>query len=80
MGKLDMGELTTEVASRTTKWVKRVMTLMGTISTTKEVLSLEDDVLGALIDGFTAAGWAPPPAATIPEAPPAAGAQGRPNS
>lgn len=80
MGKLNMAELTSEVASRTTKWVKRATTLMGTISTTKEVLNLEDDVLGALIDGFKAAGWAPPPAATIPEAPPAAGAQGRPNS
>jgi len=75
MGKLNMGELTTEVASRTTKWVKRATVLMGTISTTKEVLNLEDDVLGALIDGFKAAGWAPPAPATIPEAPPAAGAQ-----
>lgn len=80
MGKLNMGELTSEVAGRTTRWVKRVTTLMGTISTTKEVLNLEDDVLGALIDGFKAAGWAPPPAATIPEAPAAGGAGGRPNS
>ena len=81
MGKISIGELTSEVASRTTKWVKRATTLMGTISSTKDVLSLEDDVLGALIDGFKAAGWAPPAATTIPEAPPAAGAQGgRPNS
>jgi hypothetical protein len=80
MGKLNVGEVTSEVASRTTKWVKRVTTLMGTISTTKEVLNLEDDVLGALIDGFKAAGWAPPPPATIPEAPAAGGGEGRPNS
>jgi hypothetical protein len=81
MGKINIGDLTSEVASRTTKWVKRATTLMGTISSTKDVLSLEDDVLGALIDGFKASGWAPPAATTIPEAPPAGGAQGgRPNS
>lgn len=80
MGKLNVGELTTEVAARTTKWVKRAMALMGTISTTKEVLNLEDDVLGALIDGFKSAGWAPPAPATIPEAPAAGGGGGRPNS
>lgn len=80
MGKLDMGDLTKEVASRTTKWVTRAMSLMGTISTTKGVLDLEDDVLGALIDGFKAVGWAPPAPATIPEAPAAGGAAGRPNS
>lgn len=80
MGKLNMGELTSEVASRTTKWVKRAMGLMGTISTTKEVLGLEDDVLGALIDGFKAAGWSAPAPATIPEAPAAGGAGGQPRS
>lgn len=82
MGKINIADLTTEVASRTTNWVKRATVLMGTISTTKDVLTLEDDVLGALIDGFKAAGWAPPPAATIPEAPAATGgaAAGHPNS
>lgn len=81
MGKLNMADLTSEVASRTTKWVKRAMALMGTISTTKEVLNLEDDVLGALIDGFKGAGWAPPAPATIPEAPAAGGAgAGQPRS
>ena len=80
MGKINIADLTTEVASRTTNWVKRATVLMGTISTTKDVLTLEDDVLGALIDGFKAAGWAPPPAATIPEAPAAGGAAGHPNS
>lgn len=74
MGKLNMGELTTEVASRTTKWVGRAMGLLGTIAATKEILELEDDVLGALIDGFSAAGWKAPAASTIPEAPAAGGA------
>ncbi|NVL73176.1 hypothetical protein HWN77_26820, partial [Escherichia coli] len=32
MGKLSMGDLTTEVASRTTKWVGRAMGLLGTIA------------------------------------------------
>ncbi len=78
MGKLNMGELTTEVASRTTKWVGRAMGLLGTIAATKEILELEDDVLGALIDGFSAAGWKAPAATTIPEAP--AGPGGAPRS
>ncbi len=73
MGKISMGDLTSETASRTTAWVKRAMGLLGTISATKEVLSFEDDVLAALLDGFKSAGYAPPQPATIPEAPPAAG-------
>lgn len=78
MGKIDAGELTSEVAARTTKWVKHAMGLLGTIASTKEVLELEDDVLGALIDGFSSAGWKAPAAATIPEAP--AGPAGPPRS
>jgi hypothetical protein len=82
MGKLSVGEVTSETASRTTAWVKRAMGLLGTISATKEVLSFEDDVLAALLDGFKSAGYAPPQPATIPEAPPAAGGQAaaKPNS
>jgi hypothetical protein len=69
MGKLSMGEVTSEVASRTTKWVGRAMGLLGTVSATKDMLSFEDDVLSALIDGFKSSGWTPPAAATIPDAP-----------
>lgn len=69
MGKLSMGDLTTEVAARTTKWVGRAMGLLGTISATSDMLSFENDVLGALIDGFSASGWKAPAAATIPDAP-----------
>jgi hypothetical protein len=76
MGKISMGELSSEVASRTTAWVKHAMGLLGTIASTKEILSFEDDVLSALLDGFKGAGYAPPQPATIPEAPPAAAQPG----
>jgi hypothetical protein len=69
MGKLTIGDVTTEVASRTTKWVGRAMGLLGTIAATSDMLAFENDVLGALIDGFTAGGWKAPAAATIPDAP-----------
>ena len=69
MGKIPMGELTTEVATRTTKWVGHAAGLLGTISATKDMLKFEDDVLAALIDGFKAGGWNPPQATTIPDGP-----------
>ena len=70
LGKLSVGDLTTEVASRTVKWVKHSVGLLGTISSTKDVLTFEDDVLEALFDGFKASGYTPPAAGKIPEAPP----------
>lgn len=73
MGKLSVSEVTSEVVTRTTKWVGRAMGLLGTISATSDMLSFEDDVLGALIDGFSANGWKAPAAATIPDAPVAGG-------
>lgn len=69
MGKLSMGDLTTEVASRTTKWVGRAMGLLGTIAATSDMLSFENDVLNAVLDGFSSAGWKAPAPATIPDAP-----------
>jgi hypothetical protein len=78
MGKLSVGEITTEVASRTTKWVGHALGLLGTISATKDMLTFENDVLAALVDGFKASGWAPPPVAAIPDGPaPTAAAQPR---
>jgi hypothetical protein len=79
LGKLSVGEVTSEVVSRTTAWVKRAAGLLGTIAATKEVLELEDDVLGAIVDGFSSAGWKAPAATTIPEAP-AGAAPGTPRS
>jgi len=69
LGKTTLGDVTSEVASRTTKWVGRAMGLLGTIASTSDMLSFENDVLGALIDGFTSGGWKAPAAATIPDAP-----------
>lgn len=77
LGKLDVGDVTKEVASRTTGWAKRALGLLGVIASTKEVLSFEEEMLGALLDGFTSAGWKAPAAATIPEAPAGPGAQPR---
>jgi hypothetical protein len=69
LGKTTLGDVTSEVASRTTKWVGRAMGLLGTISATSGMLSFEKDVLDTLIDGFSSAGWKAPAAATIPDAP-----------
>lgn len=76
IGKISAGELASEVGARTTRWVKRAVGLMGVISANKEILEFEDDVLGALLDGFKAAGYAAPAPVTIPEPPPAAPQQG----
>lgn len=76
VGKISAGELASEVGARTTRWVKRAVGLMGVISANRDILEFEDDVLGALLDGFKAAGYAAPAAATIPEPPPAAPQQG----
>ena len=78
MGKISMGDLTTEVAKRTGLWAKRALGLVGTIAATKEILDFEDEVLGNIIDGFKSGGWNPPAPVTIPEpAPAAAGGQPR---
>lgn len=69
LGKLSVGEVTKEVAGRTTAWVKRALGLLGTISATKEVLEVEDDLVGALLDGFAAAGWKAPAPTLVPDAP-----------
>jgi hypothetical protein len=82
LGKTTMGDVTSEVASRTTKWVGRALGLLGTISATSDTLGFEKDVLDGLIDGFTAGGWKAPAAATIPDSPVAGapGAAGAPKS
>ncbi|MEA2747133.1 MAG: hypothetical protein QOI41_1276 [Myxococcales bacterium] len=82
LGKTTIGDVTSEVAARTTKWVGRALGLLGTISATSDTLSFEKDVLDGLIDGFTASGWKAPAAATIPDSPVAGapGAQSAPKS
>lgn len=76
LGKLSIGDVTTEVASRTGKWVKHATGLLGSISATKGTLEFEDDVLSALLDGFKGAGYAVPAPIAIPDPPPVQGAQG----
>jgi hypothetical protein len=66
LGKLSMGDLTTEAISRTKKWVIHAVTLIGSVASTKDTLSFEQDTLDALLDGFTANGWTKTTAATIP--------------
>jgi hypothetical protein len=80
LGKTTLGDVTSEVASRTTKWVGRALGLLGTISSTSDMLSFEKDVLDTLIDGFTSGGWKAPAAATIPDAPVAGAAAATPRS
>lgn len=57
LGKLSMGDLTTQTLDRSKKWVVHVVTLLGTVSSTKDTLSFEEDTLDALLDGFAAGGW-----------------------
>jgi hypothetical protein len=66
LGKLSLGDLTTEAISRTKKWVIHAVTLIAAVSSTKDALSFEQDTLDALLEGFTANGWKRTAAATIP--------------
>ena len=66
LGKLSLGDLTTEAISRTKKWVVHAITLFAAVSSTKDQLSFEQDTLEALLEGFTANGWKRTAAATIP--------------
>jgi hypothetical protein len=66
LGKLSLGDLTTEAISRTKKWVIHAVTLIAAVSSTKDSLSFEQDTLDALLEGFTASGWKKTAAATIP--------------
>jgi hypothetical protein len=67
LGKLSLGDLTTEAISRTKKWVVHAVTIIAAVSSTKDQLSFEQDTLDALLDGFTASGWKRTAAATIPD-------------
>jgi hypothetical protein len=66
LGKLSIGDLTTETVSRATKWVGRVATLLAVVSTNKETLSFEEGTLDAILDGFKSGGWTRPTPTTIP--------------
>ncbi|MGD0523646.1 MAG: hypothetical protein ABSE49_00810 [Polyangiaceae bacterium] len=66
LGKLSLGDLTTETLSRTKNWVVHAITLIGAASSTKDTLSFEQDTLDALLDGFSGSGWKKADAAKIP--------------
>jgi hypothetical protein len=57
LGKLSLGDLTTETIGRTKDWVVHSLGLLGAISATKDKLSFEQDTLDALLDGFAQNGW-----------------------
>jgi hypothetical protein len=66
MGKLSIGDVLGETSKRTQAWVSRALGLLGTISANKEVLAFERDVLDAVLVGWKAGGWNPPPSPVIP--------------
>jgi hypothetical protein len=66
LGKLSLGDVTTQTLDRSKKWVVHVVTLLGTVSSTQEQLSFEQDTLDALLDGFASAGWKRPDALKLP--------------
>jgi prefoldin subunit 5 len=79
LGKLSLGDLTTQTLDRSKKWVVHVVTLLGTVSSTRETLSFEQDALDALLDGFAAGGWKRTDLAKLPawDDPKVASAQAR---
>ncbi len=68
LGKIGVGELTTQTVVRTKDWLVHTVALLAAISATKDHLSFEEDTLDAMLDGFAKNGWTRVAAATIPEA------------
>jgi hypothetical protein len=67
MGKLNIGDLTTETVSRTQKWTVHALGLLASCSETQNTLSFEGDVLEALQTGFESGGYKAPAPTTIEE-------------
>jgi hypothetical protein len=65
LGKITIGDLTTETASRTQKWTAHAMALPASCSSTRDVLDFESDVLEALQSGFETGGYKAPAATMI---------------
>ncbi|MGH7295841.1 MAG: hypothetical protein ACRELB_12940, partial [Polyangiaceae bacterium] len=66
LGKISLGDLTSQTLDRTKKWVVHALTIIAAVSSTKDSLSFEEDTLDALLDGFAAGGWKRAEAAKIP--------------
>lgn len=60
LGKLDVGEVTSETAKRTTEWLSKATTLMVWAPSTSTALSYQADVLDGILEGFEASGWTRP--------------------
>jgi hypothetical protein len=67
MGKINIGDLTTETVSRTQEWTVHALGLLASCSSTQDVLDFEGDVLEALQTGFETGGYKAPAATTIEE-------------
>jgi hypothetical protein len=80
IGRLDMGAVTKEVISRSSKWAVHALTLLGTVNSTKETISFEHDVLAEILAGFDPSATSNVTAVTIPAAdsPAVAGADAAP--
>jgi hypothetical protein len=67
LGKINMGDLTSQTVDRTQKWVKHAVGLLGSVGVTKENLAFSADALDAMIDGVVASGWTKVAAVKIPD-------------
>ncbi len=61
LGKLSIGDLTSAIVDKTTKFVTDAFGLPARVGRVQELLSLESKVLGAMLDGFKVSGLTPPP-------------------
>jgi hypothetical protein len=66
LGKISVGDLTTQTIGRTKDWVVHTLGLLPAISSTKDHLNFEQDTLDALLDGFAKNGWKRVEAVQIP--------------
>jgi hypothetical protein len=57
LGKISIGDLTSQTLVRTKDWVVHTLGLLGSISSTKDHLNFEQDTLDAVLDGFKKNGW-----------------------
>jgi hypothetical protein len=66
LGSLDVASVTKEAMDREQKWVTHAIGLLPFISSTKETLSFEHDVLADVLDGFASGGGTKVVAVAIP--------------
>jgi hypothetical protein len=67
LGKISLDELVGETVVRTGKFAEKSLALLATVSSTKERLEFEEQVLDALLDGFKNAGWSAPSPTSVPD-------------